>query len=95
MQILQRAAKFTNKKRDLKSIFISYIRSILEKSAVVWHSSLTNKNRNDLEMVQMCAISIIMGKDFKNYKTALRDLNLDTLEQRRNKLELSSAKLSS
>ena len=92
MQILHRAAKFTNRKRDLRNIYISYIRSILEKSAVVWHSSLTNKNRKDLERVQRCATYIIMGKDFKNYKTALKDLNLETLEQRRNNLCLKFAK---
>ena len=92
MQILHRAAKFTNRKRDLRNIYISYIRSILEKSAVVWHSSLTNKNRKDLERVQRCATYIMMGKDFKNYKTALKDLNLETLEQRRNNLCLKFAK---
>ena len=43
MQILTRAVKFTTNRNDLRSIYISYIRSILEKSAVVWHSSLTEK----------------------------------------------------
>ena len=35
MQILHRAVKFTTNRNDLRSIYISYIRSIEEKSAVV------------------------------------------------------------
>ena len=38
MQILYRAVKFTTNRNDLRSIYISYIRRILEKSAVVWHN---------------------------------------------------------
>ena len=49
MQLLNRAAKFTSNISDLKSIYLTYVRSILEQSAVVWHSSLTRKNRKDLE----------------------------------------------
>ena len=43
MQLLNKAAKFTSKIQDLKKIYMTYIRSILEQSAVVWHSSLTKK----------------------------------------------------
>ena len=92
MQILHRAAKFTSNKRDLRTIYIAYIRSILEKSAVVWHSSLTKKNRKDLERVQKCALFIIMGKNYKNYRKSLEDLNLETLEKRRTNLCLQFAK---
>ena len=52
MQLLNRAAGFTSNKQDLKKIYLVYIRSILEQSAVVWHSSLTAKNRRDLERVK-------------------------------------------
>ena len=41
MQLLQKVATFTSSKEDKKCIYISYIRSILEQSCVVWHSSLT------------------------------------------------------
>ena len=33
----------------LYSIYISYIRSVFEQSAVVWHTSLTDQNISDLE----------------------------------------------
>ena len=43
MQILTQAASFTTNRQDLKRIYLSYIRSILDQSAVVWHSSLSQK----------------------------------------------------
>ena len=44
MQFLHRASRFTGNIKDLKQIYISQIRSKLEQSAVVWHSSLTQRN---------------------------------------------------
>ena len=60
MQFLHKAAKFTNNSRDLKQIYISQVRSKLEQSAVVWHSSLTAKNENDLERIQKAALRVIL-----------------------------------
>ena len=40
MQFLNAAASFTSKKKDLKDIYLTFIRSIVEQSAVVWHSGL-------------------------------------------------------
>ena len=57
---LHRAAKFTNNVRDLKQIYMLQIRSKLEQSAVVWHSSLTRKNISDLERVQKSALKLIL-----------------------------------
>ena len=45
MQLLNRAARFTKNVRDLRSIYLTYVRSILDQSAVVWHSSLTGKKQ--------------------------------------------------
>ena len=52
MQLLTRAASFTSSKKDLRKIYLIFIRSILEQSAVVWHSSLSLKNKKALERVQ-------------------------------------------
>ena len=52
MQLLYRAASFTSNRIDLKNIYLTFVRSILEKSAVVWHSSLTKKNRLALEKIR-------------------------------------------
>ena len=92
MQLLFKAAKFTNSKEDLKSIYVTYIRSVIEQSAVVWHSSLSKKNIKDLERVQKAAVRVIMGKDYSTYKEGLKLLKINNLKLRRDKLCLSFAK---
>ena len=93
MQLLHAAANFTSSKRDLKDLNVTFIRSVLEQSAVVWHSSLKNKNRGDIERVQKAAVRVIMGNSYKTYKDSLRVLKLDSLERRREKLCLQFAKI--
>ena len=52
MQMVRKASKFTQSTEDLKQIYMSYIRSVLEQSAVIWNSSLTQENVCDLERIQ-------------------------------------------
>ena len=92
MQILNRAAGFTSNIEDLKSIYFIYVRSVVEQSAVVWHSSLTYKNRRDLERVQRCAVRVILKNNYKGYKSGLKTLRIQTLEKRREILCLKFAK---
>ena len=92
MQFLHRAKKFTNNVTDLKKIYMLQVRSKLEQSAPVWHSSLTKKSTSDLERVQKCALRVILGDKYKNYKDALGVIKLDSLEDRREKLCLRFAK---
>ena len=68
------------------------IRSKLEQSAVVWHSSLTKKNTSDLERVQKSALKLILKDRYINYKSALNVIGLESLEMRREKLCLKFAK---
>ena len=49
LRILHEASKFTGKISDLKMIYTMYIRSKLDSSSVVWHSSLNEKEINSLE----------------------------------------------
>ena len=72
MELLRKVAEFTTSIEDKKEIYILYIRSILEQSCVVWHSSLTKENSDDLERVQKCAARIIMGNKYKDYEDALQ-----------------------
>ena len=60
MIFLHKSSKFTRNKSDLKMIYIQQIRSKLEQSAVVWHSSLTQKCKDKLERVQKSAFRIIL-----------------------------------
>ena len=92
MQLLNCVASFTKNRQDLKNVYLTFIRSVLEQSAVVWHSSLTKKNRNDLERVQKVAVRIIMGTKKLSYNEELKILKLETLEKRRTNLCLRFAK---
>ena len=53
---------------------------------------LSSKNKKDIERVQKAAVRVIMGKSFKNYTHSLRELNLESLEKRRELLSLRFAK---
>ena len=70
----------------MKSIYILYIRSVLEQSAVVWHSSLTQQNIEDLDRVQKSACKIILDNKYESYDKALISLDLEKLSERRQKL---------
>ena len=86
MQLLRKVASFTSSKEEKKNIYIQFIRSIIEQSCVVWHSSLTQENSNDIERVQKSAVKIILGKEYSDYDQALIKLNLDSLKTRREDL---------
>ena len=86
MEILRRVASFGAPIEDLKTIYILYVRSVLEHSSVVWHSSLTDENSDDLERIQKSAMKIILGNKYKDYLSALNYLQLDKLKDRRKEL---------
>ena len=68
MQLLRTVSTFGATFEELKTIYIVFIRSLLEQSATVWHSSLTEDNRNVLERVQKTAMKIIL--DLKYFPAA-------------------------
>ena len=59
---------------------------------MVWHSSLSSKNRRDIERVQKSAVKIILGNRFSDYEKGLQELNLETLDERRKQICLKFAK---
>ena len=92
MRMLHIAAKFTRNRDHLMQIYKTFIRSHLEFSSNVWHSSLTKENRQDLERVQKAALKVILGKDHNDYDEALKLLNIQSLEQRREVISLRFVK---
>ena len=60
MILLRKLSEFGAPIEDLKTIYISYIRSVLEQNAVVWHFALTEQNKQDLERVQKSFCKIIL-----------------------------------
>ena len=92
MLLLQNAAKFTKESSDLKSIYLTFKRPVLEQSAPVWQSSLSQENISDLERIQKSAVRLIMGKRHVNYESSLLKLNILKLTERREDLSLNFAK---
>ena len=92
MQLLRKVASFGAPIDDLKEIYILFVRSILEQSATVWHSSISSDNGNDLERVQKSAVKIILNEKYTTYQQGLAKLGLETLASRRDNLCLSFAK---
>ena len=64
----------------------------MEYGSNVWHSSLTEQNKNDIERLQRCSVKIILKNNYQGYKEALKFLNMESLDQRREKLNLQFAK---
>ena len=77
---------------DMKTIYITFIRSLLEQSCQVWHSSLTKENSEAIERVQKCAVKCILQGRYTSYKQALSVLDIPTCKDRRTALNLSFAR---
>ena len=92
MVILHKLSEFSMTTDDLVEIYKIYIRSILESSAVVWHSSLTEGERHSFERVQKVALKVILKTAYIDYDDALKRTGLETLEARREDLCLRFAK---
>ena len=71
MRLLHCLAGFSVPLKDLVIVFILFIRSVLEQSCQVWHSSLTLQNTMDLERVQKHALKVILKSEYLSYENAL------------------------
>ena len=91
MLILRNLSIFGVPIEDMVNIYILYIRSIIEQSCVVWHSSLTDEQSLDLERIQKVALRIILLEKYEHYQNALFLTNLDPLFVRRKALCLRFA----
>ena len=70
-------------REDLITIYILYIRSLLEYCSTVWHSTLTTDQSNNLERVQKLCLKIILGDCYDGYDNALEACGLENLSKRR------------
>lgn len=91
---LRRLKKLGANRDDLKDVYEKQIRSILEYAVPVWHSSITGEERLMIERVQKSALYITLGDDYCSYVSALKEMNMVTLFERRRKLCLKFAKKS-
>lgn len=94
MLMLHKLYSFHVGDEEMVTIYILYVRSILEQSCQVWHYSITEEEKQDLERVQKVACKVILNSEYTDYEEALKVLGLDTLSKRRDKLSLKFAKRS-
>ena len=92
MQLLRSVYSFGATNAEMVHLWTVFCRSVLEQSCIVWHSSLTNENTEDLERTQKTFCKLILRERYKNYEDSLILLNLDSLHQRRQNLCLKFAK---
>ena len=85
MELLRQMKNFTKSTKDKIQIYKIYIRSVIEQSCVVWNYNITKKNERELERVQKVGVRLISSSN-ESYMTKLKELNLETLKDRRNKL---------
>ena len=90
MELLRKVSEFCKSTNDRLHIYKTYVRSVVEQSAVVWHSSLTTENTLALERVQRVAVKIILDGKY-SYKESLNILNIPTLKARRESLTVRFA----
>ena len=83
---LRRLKKLGAEREDLISVYQKQIRCLLEYAVAVWHPSLTSEENIRIERVQKSALCIILGQDYTSYKSALKELELESLQARRIKL---------
>ena len=79
MIILRKLIEFEVKTQDMITIYILFIRSIIEQSSVVWSSSLTVDEMASLERTQKVALRIIFSQDYISYENALKQSKLSKI----------------
>jgi hypothetical protein len=89
---LRKVASFGTSEHELSNVYFLFIRRLLEQSATVWHSSLTQENVDDMKKVQHSNVEIILGDKYMGYKKSLDKLEMETLHERREQLCLNFAK---
>ena len=61
--LLHKLFEFAVPEKDLVTIYVLFIRSILEQSCVVWHSAITKEEEVSLERVQKVCLRVILKQE--------------------------------
>ena len=94
MRLLRSVLSFGSTIPEMVHLWKLFCLSILEQSCVVWGSSLTEENKEDLERTQKSFAKLVLKEKYKDYNSALLNLNLETLSSRRDKLMMKFGKTS-
>ena len=83
LHMLRSLVKYGLPKEDLITVFVGYIRPLLEYASPVWSGGLTQYQNERLERVQKRALRIIFRRDYDNYTISLAQSQLQRLDERR------------
>lgn len=82
--MLRSLKKFGFDMDELLVVYKSYLRPVLEYAAPIWHSSITSKQRHEIERIQKRACKTILGHHhYYSYEDALSECQLEHLDSRR------------
>ena len=84
--VLRRLKILGASEKELLDVYQKQVRSVLELAVPVWQPALTTQEKKQIERVQKCALNIILGSNYIDYKHALNQLECENLEERRMKL---------
>ena len=68
------------------------VRSIIELAVPAWHGDISQADATDIEIVQKCALHIILDDSYSSYNEALVLVDLEMLDERKEKLCLKFAR---
>ena len=71
MTLIRNMKPFGATNEELVHMWIVMCRSKLEQSCVLWHSSLTQENSEDLERRQKTFTKLVLQEKYKTYEQAL------------------------
>ena len=74
-------------RHTFKKLYVQYVRPHLEFAAPAW-SPWTQEDKDTLEPVQISAVSQMSGLRGRTYEEKLKEIGLDTLERRREDMDL-------
>ena len=78
--------RFKASANDLIAVYQMYIRPVLEYACPLWHSTLTQHQIEQIEIIQKRACRIILGNNYRSYADALESLKLCSMVERREQL---------
>ena len=90
--LLRRLKNLGANRDDLLEIYRTQVRIVLELAVPAWQGNLSQIDKINIERVQKSALHIILGDEYISYRNAIRTLDLDDLETRRNQLCLRFGK---
>ena len=77
---------------DMIEVYIKEVRCLTETGCAAWNNSLTKADKVQLENIQKTFFKVILGQKYVKYENALKILNLQKLETRRDKICMRFAK---